>query len=54
MTYLDKNVFPIDTKINHPYYNITDKHIIYNLKGQRIEKQAKDIYIQNRRKFLVR
>lgn len=54
MTYLDKNVFPIDTKINHPYYNITDKHIIYNLKGQRIEKQARDIYIQNRRKFLVR
>ena len=23
-------------------------------KGQRIEKQARDIYIQNRRKFLVR
>ncbi|MBQ9260867.1 MAG: CotH kinase family protein [Prevotella sp.] len=54
MTYLDTNVFPLDTKINNSYDNITDKHIIYNLNGQRIGKPARGIYIQNRRKYIVK
>lgn len=54
MTYLDTNIFPLDTKINNPYYNITDKNIIYNLHGQRIMKPTKGIYILNRRKYIVK
>jgi len=54
MTYLDTNIFPLDAKINNPYYNITEKNVIYNLHGQRIIKPTKCFFIVNRKKYMMK
>lgn len=54
MTYLDTNIFQLDTKITTISFNNSNTHHIFNLNGQKVKTMEKGVYINNGKKYVVK